>query len=70
VTLLIDQTAADGDRERQVLQGYGTQVIDGLIFSPMALTGQDLARQPLDIPTVLLGERCRAAGWSGWPSTT
>ena len=60
VTLLIDQTAADPDRERQVLKGYGSQVIDGLIFSPMALTGQDLARQPLDIPTVLLGER--AAG--------
>jgi len=62
VTLLIDQTAADRDRERQVLKGYGTQVIDGLIFSPMALTGQDLARQPLDIPTVLLGERVQGGG--------
>jgi len=62
VTLLIDQTAADPDRERQVLRGYGSQVIDGLIFSPMALTGQDLARQPLDIPTVLLGERAAGGG--------
>ena len=59
VTLLIDQTAADVDRERQVLQGYGRQVIDGLIFSPMGLTGQDLAQQTLDIPTVLLGERAQ-----------
>lgn len=62
VTLLIDQTAADEDRERQVLQGYGRQVIDGLIFSPMALSGQDLSQQPLDIPTVLLGERAQGGG--------
>jgi len=61
VTLLIDQTAADRDRERQVLRGYGSQVLDGLIFSPRALTGQDLAQQPLDIPTVLLGERVQDA---------
>jgi DNA-binding LacI/PurR family transcriptional regulator len=62
VTLLIDQTAADRDRELQVLEGYGAQVIDGLIFSPMALTQQDLAQQPLDIPTVLLGERVLGGG--------
>jgi DNA-binding LacI/PurR family transcriptional regulator len=62
LTLLIDQTAADGDRERQVLRGYGRQVIDGLIFSPMAMSGQDLAQEPLDIPTVLLGERAKGAG--------
>jgi DNA-binding LacI/PurR family transcriptional regulator len=62
VTLLIDQTAADEDRERQVLQGYGRQVIDGLIFSPLALTGQELTQQPLDIPTVLLGERAKGGG--------
>lgn len=62
VTLLIDQTAADRDRERQVLRGYGSQVIDGLIFSPMALTGHDLAQEPLDIPTVLLGERAQGGG--------
>ena len=62
IMLLIDQTGADLDRERQVLHGYGSRVIDGLIFSPMALSEQDLAQEPLDIPTVLLGERVQRGG--------
>lgn len=57
ITLLIDQTGADRERELLVLDGYRTHVIDGLIFSPMALTKADLRDQETDLPTVLLGER-------------
>jgi DNA-binding LacI/PurR family transcriptional regulator len=57
VTLLIDQTGADRERELLVLDGYRSNVIDGLIISPMAITAEDLEAQDLDIPVVLLGER-------------
>lgn len=60
LTLLMDQTGADRARELLVLDGYRTHVIDGLIFSPMAITAHDLGQQDLDTqPTVLLGERIR-----------
>lgn len=59
ITLLMDQTGADRDRELLVLDGYRTHVIDGLILSPMAMTALDLREQALDMPTVLLGERIR-----------
>ncbi len=57
MTLLFDQTGADRDRELLVLDGYRTHVIDGLILSPMAMTADDLRTHPLEMPTVLLGER-------------
>ncbi len=57
VTLLVDQTGASRERELLVLDGYRSNVIDGLILSPMAITLEDLQAQDLDFPTVLLGER-------------
>jgi DNA-binding LacI/PurR family transcriptional regulator len=56
VTLLIDQTGGNRERERLVLQGYRTHVIDGLILSPLAIDAEDLADHPHDFPVVLLGE--------------
>ena len=56
VTLLIDQTGADRDRELLVLEGYRSHVIDGLILSPMAVRREDLLSHASDLPTVLLGE--------------
>ncbi len=56
LTLLMDQTGADRGRETLVLDGYRTHVIDGLIFSPMALSAADMAEQAPDLPMVLLGE--------------
>jgi DNA-binding LacI/PurR family transcriptional regulator len=55
--VLIDQTEERADRERLVLQGIRSQLIDGLIFSPLALGGEDLANRTDTIPVVLLGER-------------
>ncbi|MEW2381068.1 LacI family DNA-binding transcriptional regulator [Micromonospora sp. NPDC047707] len=55
-TVLIDQTGGGREQERVAAAGIGDHMIDGLIFSPLALTADDLAG--LDgIPMVLLGER-------------
>ncbi|WP_320069250.1 LacI family DNA-binding transcriptional regulator [Micromonospora sp. RTGN7] len=55
-TVLIDQTGGGPERERAAAAGIGDHLIDGLIFSPLALTAEDLTG--LDgTPMVLLGER-------------
>ncbi|MFG1831099.1 LacI family DNA-binding transcriptional regulator [Micromonospora chersina] len=55
-TVLIDQTGGGPEQERKAASGIGDHMIDGLIFSPLALTADDLAG--LDgMPMVLLGER-------------
>ncbi|MEU5723346.1 LacI family DNA-binding transcriptional regulator [Micromonospora sp. NPDC047738] len=55
-TVLIDQTGGGPEQERKAARGIGDHLIDGLIFSPLALTAADLA--DLDgLPMVLLGER-------------
>jgi DNA-binding LacI/PurR family transcriptional regulator len=55
-TVLIDQTDGQAERERNLVAGLRRHAIDGLIFSPLALAGEDLA-QRTDTPMVLLGER-------------
>ncbi|PZF89481.1 LacI family DNA-binding transcriptional regulator, partial [Micromonospora deserti] len=55
-TVLIDQTGGGREQERVAAAGIGDHLIDGLIFSPLALTAEDLVG--LDgTPMVLLGER-------------
>ncbi|MEV0329569.1 LacI family DNA-binding transcriptional regulator [Micromonospora echinospora] len=55
-TVLIDQTGGSREQERVAASGIGDHLIDGLIFSPLALTAEDLTG--LDgTPMVLLGER-------------
>ncbi|MGS2613304.1 LacI family DNA-binding transcriptional regulator [Micromonospora sp. LZ34] len=55
-TVLIDQTGGGREQERVVASGITDHLIDGLIFSPLALAAEDLAS--LDgTPMVLLGER-------------
>lgn len=55
-TVLIDQTDGHEDRERNLVAGLRRHAIDGLIFSPLALAGEELASTG-DTPMVLLGER-------------
>ncbi|MEV0378404.1 LacI family DNA-binding transcriptional regulator [Nonomuraea sp. NPDC050643] len=57
LTVLIDQTGASREREQLVAEGFRAHLIDGLIFSPLALTAEDLAARMDDTPMVLLGER-------------
>lgn len=61
-TLLVDQTGGSRERELLVLEGYRSHLIDGLVFSPMAVSAADLRGQELDQPTVLLGERIHHGG--------
>jgi DNA-binding LacI/PurR family transcriptional regulator len=56
-TVLIDQTEGEPDRERQVLEGIRAHLIDGLIFSPLASSKQELSTREDTTPLVLLGER-------------
>ncbi|WP_214106462.1 LacI family DNA-binding transcriptional regulator [Acrocarpospora catenulata] len=57
LTVLIDQTGGTREREQQVAEGIRDHMIDGLIFSPLALTADDLSARTDDTPMVLLGER-------------
>ncbi|MFG1704520.1 LacI family DNA-binding transcriptional regulator [Nonomuraea sp. M3C6] len=57
LTVLIDQTGASREREQLVAEGFRAHLIDGLIFSPLALTPEDLAARMDETPMVLLGER-------------
>ncbi|MFC7550346.1 LacI family DNA-binding transcriptional regulator [Plantactinospora sp. GCM10030261] len=56
-TVLIDQTGGSREQERMVAAGIRDHLIDGLIFSPLALTGTDLVDGADGTPMVLLGER-------------
>jgi DNA-binding LacI/PurR family transcriptional regulator len=56
ITLLIDQTGGLRERELLVLDGYRSNIIDGLILSPLSVTPADLINRGLDFPIVLLGE--------------
>ncbi|WP_213451710.1 LacI family DNA-binding transcriptional regulator [Rhizomonospora bruguierae] len=56
-TVLVDQTGGAIDREREVATGIRDHLIDGLIFSPLALTADDLGAGADSTPMVLLGER-------------
>lgn len=54
----IDQTEGDAARERRLVEGSTSQLVDGMIVSPWALTAADLsARAPGAVPMVMLGER-------------
>jgi DNA-binding LacI/PurR family transcriptional regulator len=56
-TVLIDQTNGDREQERLVASGIRDHMIDGLIFSPLALAAADLDAGAKATPMVLLGER-------------
>ena len=55
-TVLIDQTDGDGERERRLLRGDRSQLVDGVVFSPWAVTAEELADRTDATPIVLLGE--------------
>lgn len=56
-TVFIDETDGDAQREQAIISGLGPHMIDGLIFSPLALGAADLAAHGSDAPVVMLGER-------------
>src|SRR5687767_15063856 len=61
--MLLETTRAEPAAERLVLDGMRSHVIDGLIFSPLALTAAEIANRADDLPMVLLGERAIPPGY-------
>lgn len=61
--VLLDATGAAPQAERLVLGGVSTHIIDGVIFSPLALTAEEIASRTDAVPMVLLGERIVPAGY-------
>lgn len=57
LTVLVDCTRGSIERERLVLDGYRTHMVDGLILCPRAIDTDDLADRRDPTPLVLLGER-------------
>jgi LacI family transcriptional regulator, repressor for deo operon, udp, cdd, tsx, nupC, and nupG len=54
--VLIDQTDGSVERERELIESIaGRQLFDGIIFSPLAITGRDLGKN-ISVPMVLIGE--------------
>jgi DNA-binding LacI/PurR family transcriptional regulator len=56
-TVLIDQTDGEQEREQLAIENFGTQLVDGLILSPIASGVPELAARRATTPMVLLGER-------------
>ena len=56
-TVLVDQTSGLLQRELLVSEGIHSQLLDGLIFSPIAMGADELGSRRDDTPLVLLGER-------------
>ncbi len=60
-TILVDETRGELQQERLAASGIRPQLIDGLIFSPLALQARDLPDAGTGPPMVLLGERVSGA---------
>jgi DNA-binding LacI/PurR family transcriptional regulator len=57
LTVLIDCTAGDLQRERMVAEGFRSHLLDGIILCPWKLGAADLRKREDTTPLVLLGER-------------
>ncbi len=55
-TILIDQTDGLVAKEKEVISGIRPHLIDGLIYSPIQLSGDELVNSAEDLPIVLIGE--------------
>jgi DNA-binding LacI/PurR family transcriptional regulator len=62
LTVLIDQTDGDPEREKLLLHGKRSQLVDGVLFSPWAVAPAELAARTDTVPLVLLGEHDGTAG--------
>jgi DNA-binding LacI/PurR family transcriptional regulator len=57
VVVLVEQTGGDRDREIELLRSPRLKMTDGLIFSPLGMGQDDVARLEVPYPLVVLGER-------------
>ncbi|MFC9692062.1 LacI family DNA-binding transcriptional regulator [Kribbella sp. NPDC056951] len=57
LTVMIETTNADRERELTALARPGGHLVDGLLYSPLGLGQEDVDELPTRSPMVLLGER-------------
>ncbi|NGN62744.1 LacI family transcriptional regulator [Streptomyces sp. A7024] len=57
LTVLIDCTEGDLEREKHVAEGFRSQLLDGMILQPWSLSATYLRNRADRTPLVLLGER-------------
>ncbi|QEO13727.1 LacI family transcriptional regulator [Agromyces intestinalis] len=55
--VLVEQTDGDRDREIELLKSQRLKLTDGLIFSPLGMSQEDVAFLDVPYPLVVLGER-------------
>lgn len=56
-TMLVDESGGQPERERRLLDGNPSRLVDGLVLSPWSLTPRTIAQRASTVPLVLLGER-------------
>lgn len=64
LAVLVEQTDGDARREADVLHGRRPTLVDGIIFSPIAVTQELLDGASPTVPIVLLGEHLLASNRS------
>ena len=69
-TVLIDQTDGRRERELLVLHGIRGHLIDGVVFSPLALGDEDLRTTRSRFPSSASANGCTPGRWTTSPSTT
>ncbi|MEZ0490989.1 LacI family DNA-binding transcriptional regulator [Kineococcus sp. TBRC 1896] len=63
LTLLVEQTDGDLDREREVATGFPVRLVDGLVFAPQSLPVEEFQQRRDTTPAVLVGEYGEGAGY-------
>jgi DNA-binding LacI/PurR family transcriptional regulator len=63
MTLLVEQTDGDLEREREVANGFPVRLVDGLVFVPLTMPGGELAGRRDSTPAVLIGEHGEGSGY-------
>lgn len=60
---LMDVTHGTPEQERMVMAGMKSHMVDGVLFSPLAVKAEDFANRRDTTPLVLLGERAVPSGY-------
>ncbi|WP_432510541.1 LacI family DNA-binding transcriptional regulator [Kineococcus sp. SYSU DK001] len=63
MTLLVEQTDGDLEREREVAGGFPVRLVDGLVFVPLTMPVGELAQRRDSTPAVLIGEHGEGSGY-------
>lgn len=61
LTVAVEQTGGDAEREREVVAGQPVRFADAVVLSPLVLTAAELESTRPGTPLVLLGEHARTA---------